>query len=252
MQSSDPTKGWKAIKLPMEPTDPGMKLGVDKNGLYIGFYQLTGDTHTMMSVHAIPIADAIAADGPSLAHLQTFSKLEIECFPATDLNPNKTADAPAILLHHEFGNSFSKMFMYKITWAGSKALISKMQTIPLSKTYIIPNASGKNHAVQPAPAREATPTRAGAPFASTSTATASSPATRPSARSTRVAESSGVKSGPRTVPSCRKVLSMIPICRLSVPSLAVDSAGNVVAGLARGPRGQARIPSAYVMMQYDA
>jgi hypothetical protein len=147
--SSNPTKGWKAIKLPMEPTDPGMKLGVDKNGLYIGFYQLTGDTHTMMSVHAIPIADAVAADGPSLAHLQTFSKLEIECFPATDLNPNKVADAPAILLHHEFGNSFSKMFMYKIIWAGNKASISKMATIPLSKTYIIPNASGKNHAIQP-------------------------------------------------------------------------------------------------------
>ena len=31
-ESSDPTKGWKAIKLPMEPTNPGMKLGVDKNG----------------------------------------------------------------------------------------------------------------------------------------------------------------------------------------------------------------------------
>jgi hypothetical protein len=66
-ESSDPTKGWKAVRLPMEPTDPGMKLGVDKNGLYIAFYVLTGDTHTMMSVHAIPIADAIAPDGPSLA-----------------------------------------------------------------------------------------------------------------------------------------------------------------------------------------
>jgi hypothetical protein len=145
-ESSDPTKGWKAVRLPMEPTDPGMKLGVDKNGLYIAFYVLTGDTHTMMSVHAIPIADAIAPDGPSLAHLQTFSKLEIECFPATDLNPNKAPNAPAVLLNHEFGNSFSKMFMYKITWAGITASISKMQTIPLSKTYIIPNASSKNHA----------------------------------------------------------------------------------------------------------
>jgi hypothetical protein len=151
-QSSDPTRGWKAIQLPMKPTDPGMKLGVDKNGLYIAFYVLTGDTHTMMSVHAIPIADAIASDGPSLVHLQTFSKLEIECFPATDLNPNKAADAPAILLHHEFGNNFSKMFMYKITWAGNTASISKMQTIPLSRTYIIPNAAAfKNNAAQPSP-----------------------------------------------------------------------------------------------------
>jgi hypothetical protein len=151
-ESSDPTRGWKAIKLPMEPTNPGMKLGVDKNGLYIAFYVLTGDTHTMMSVHAIPIADAVAADGPSLAHLQTFSKLEIECFPATDQNPNKAADAPAILLHHEFGNTYSKMFMYKITWKGNTASISKMQTIPLGKTYVIPNATAlKNTAVQPPP-----------------------------------------------------------------------------------------------------
>jgi hypothetical protein len=136
----------------MEPTDPGMKLGVDKNGLYIAYYVLTGNTHTMMSVHAIPIADAIAPDGPSLAHLQTFSQLEIECFPATDLNPKKAPDAPAILLNREFGNSFSKMFMYKITWNASSATISRMQTIPLSKTYISPNGSSlKNQAAQPAP-----------------------------------------------------------------------------------------------------
>src|SRR5262249_42140973 len=102
-ETSDPTKGWRAVKLPMEPTDPGMKLGVDKNGLYIAYTVLTGNIHTMQSVHAIPIADAIAAGGPSLAHLQTFSNLEIECFPATDLDPNKPADAPEILLNREFG-----------------------------------------------------------------------------------------------------------------------------------------------------
>jgi len=31
-----------------------------------------------MSVHAIPIADAIAPDGPSLAHLQTFSAVSFD------------------------------------------------------------------------------------------------------------------------------------------------------------------------------
>src|SRR5262249_36588124 len=209
-ETSDPTKGWKAIKLPMEPTDPGMKLGVDRNGLYIAYNVLTGDTHTMMSVHAIPIADAIGPGGPSLKHLQTFSKLEIECFPATDPDPNKAPDAPEILLNHEFGNSFSKMFMYKITWAANKATISKMQTIPLSKTYIIPNAAGKNHAVQPAPGGKLRATRAGAPSASTSTAAACSPVTRPSAPSTRCGGSSGARSGQRTAPCFRKGLSMPP------------------------------------------
>src|SRR5215831_5013599 len=45
-ESSDPTMGWKAVKLHMEPNDPGMKLGVDNDGLYIAFYQLKGDSHT--------------------------------------------------------------------------------------------------------------------------------------------------------------------------------------------------------------
>jgi hypothetical protein len=151
-ETADPTKGWRAVELPMKPTDPGMKLGVDKNGLYIAYYVMTGNIHTMMSVHAIPIADAIAPEGPSLAHLQTFSNLEIECFPATDLDPKKPADAPMILLNHEFGNTFSKMHLYTITWKGNTAGISKLQTIPLGKTYVIPNGSSlKNQAVQPAP-----------------------------------------------------------------------------------------------------
>jgi hypothetical protein len=151
-ESSDPTRGWKGVVLPMAPTDPGMKLGVDKNGLYIAYYVLTGDIHTMMSVHAIPKADAVAPGGPSLAHLQTFANLEIECFPATDLDPDKPADAPEVLLNREFGNSFSKPHLYKITWTGKTARISDLQTIPLSKTYQSPNgASRQNLASQPAP-----------------------------------------------------------------------------------------------------
>lgn len=69
--SSDPTQGWHGVKLPMEPTDVGMKLGVDRNGLYITYIINTGDTHTMHGCYAIPKTDAIAAGGPSLAHLQT-------------------------------------------------------------------------------------------------------------------------------------------------------------------------------------
>jgi hypothetical protein len=150
-ETSDPTNGWKEVVLPMAPTDPGMKLGVDKNGLYIAYYVLTGNIHIMMSVHAIPKANAVAAAGRSLAHLQTFANLEIECFPATDLDPDKPADAPEVLLNREFGNSFSNLHMYKITWAGNTASISKLQAIPLSQTYQSPNgASLKNLARQPA------------------------------------------------------------------------------------------------------
>jgi hypothetical protein len=151
-EGSDPTKGWNGVRLPMVPSDVGMKLGVDKNGLYITFIVMTNDTHTMHTCYAIPKADAIAPGGPSLANLQTFPNLEIESFPATDLDPNKAADAPEILLNREFGNSFSKMYLYKITWAAKSASISQVQTIPLSKTYVSPNGSSlRNQATQPAP-----------------------------------------------------------------------------------------------------
>src|SRR5712692_2215551 len=150
--TSDPTKGWHGVKLPMQPTDVGMKLGLGRNGLYITYAILTGDTHTMHGCYAIPKADAIAAGGPSLAHLQMFTHLELDSFPATDLDPNKRADAPEILLNREFGNSFSQLYLYRITWAGTTASISKAQTIPLSQTYVTPNGSSlQNQAIQPAP-----------------------------------------------------------------------------------------------------
>ncbi|HUV38784.1 MAG TPA: hypothetical protein VMY39_04180, partial [Planctomycetota bacterium] len=79
----------------------------------------------------------------------------IESFPATDLDPDKAPDAPEVLLCHEFpvGNvKFSKLYMYKITWAGKTASISRVQEIPLGKTYTAPNGSSlKNQAFQPPP-----------------------------------------------------------------------------------------------------
>jgi len=48
----------------MAPANLGMKLGFDRNGVYITFIVMTGDTHTMHGCLAIPKADAIAAHGP--------------------------------------------------------------------------------------------------------------------------------------------------------------------------------------------
>ena len=123
-ESMDPTRGWKGVRLPTAPANLGMKLGFDKNGVYITFIVMTGDTHTMHGCLAIPKADAIAADCPDLANVQSFSNLEIESFPATDIDPNKSADSPEVILNREFGNSFSKMYMYKVTWSGKNATIS--------------------------------------------------------------------------------------------------------------------------------
>ena len=151
-ESSDPTLGWRGVRLPMEPANLGMKLGFDKNGVYITFIIMTGDTHTMHGCFAIAKADVIAPDGPVLANVQKFANLEIESFPATDINPDKAADAPELILNRDFGNSFSKMYLYKLTWAGKKATISDAQVIPLSRMYHAPNGSSlQNRAVQPSP-----------------------------------------------------------------------------------------------------
>jgi hypothetical protein len=151
-ESSDPTRGWKGVRLPMEPANLGMKLGFDKNGVYITFIVMTGDTHTMHGLFAIPKADVIAAEGPGMDNVQSFKNLEIESFPATDLDPNKAPDAPELILNREFGNSFSKMYLYRLTWDGKTATLSKAQVIPLSRTYQSPNgASMRGRAFQPAP-----------------------------------------------------------------------------------------------------
>lgn len=151
-KSADPTEGWRGVRLPMEPANLGMKLGFDRNGVYITFIIMTGDTHTMHGCFAIPKQDAIAPDGPVLTNVQSFKNLEIESFPATDIDPNKPADAPEILLNRGFGNSFSKLYLYRIIWSGKTATISKAQTIPLSRTYPSPNAASlQGRAVQPAP-----------------------------------------------------------------------------------------------------
>jgi hypothetical protein len=247
-ETSDPTQGWKGVVLPMAPTDPGMKLGVDKNGLYIAYYVLTGNIHTMMSVHAIPKADAVAAGGPSLAHLQTFANLEIECFPATDLDPDKPADAPELLLNREFGNSFSKLHLYRITWAGNTASISKLQTIPLSQTYQSPNgASLRNRASQPAPggklradeARRTTCVYAhkGSLFACNGAKRAID--SRPGIFWCEVRASDGALLQEGFVDD--------PECDYLIPTLAVDASGNVGLGCTRASENE--FPSAVVMMR---
>ncbi len=153
--SADPTKPWKAVRTGLKSPDFGFRCGIDKHGFYGCHWNFNKDLHTMMDCWVVPKEDLIAADGPNLANVQLFSGIEIESFPATDLDPNKPADAPELLLCHEFpvnNVQFSKMYMYKITWAGKKPSISKVQEIPLSKTYIAPNGnSRKNQAFQPAP-----------------------------------------------------------------------------------------------------
>jgi hypothetical protein len=245
--SDDPTRGWNGAKLPMVPANLGMKLGFDRNGVYITFIVMTGDTHTMHGCLAIPKADAIASGGPDLAHVQSFSDLEIESFPATDIDPGKPADAPEILLNREFGNSFSKMYLYKITWSGKSASISKAQVIPLSRTYVSPNGSSlQNRAVQPAPggklradeARRTTCVYAHGGSLFSCNSAKRTIASRCGVFWCEIRASDGALLQEGFVDS--------PDADYLVPSLAVDANGNVGLGCTR--TSEAEFPSACVML----
>ena len=138
--------------MPFPPHNYGARIGFDRNGLYISVHNGSNDLRKAQTCHAIPMADVVAADGPDLASMQSFADLEVEAFPATDLDSGKAPDAPAVLLHREFGDKAGKLYLYKITWSDKKASISKAQSIPLSKTYQSPNGASKQfQAVQPSP-----------------------------------------------------------------------------------------------------
>jgi hypothetical protein len=151
--SSDPTRPWKGVQLPLPQIDPYMKMGVDKQGLYICSYNGSDDWQQAMNCYVIPKRDAIAAGGPDLTNAQTFTNLQFSTMPAMDLDPNKASDAPQLLLANEFiSGTCDRLYLYRISWSGRKASISKMQTIHLSRTYQTPdNASHLMDAVQPAP-----------------------------------------------------------------------------------------------------
>ncbi len=150
--TADPTEPWNGVKLPIPPHNYGAKTGVDKNGFYVCVHNGSANTHQAHTCYAIAKSDLIAAGGPDLSHMQAFSNLEIDCFPAMDLDPAKAPAAPEVLLNEEFGDVAGKLYMYKITWSGKTASISGAQAIPLSTTYSCPNGSSQqNQAAQPAP-----------------------------------------------------------------------------------------------------
>ena len=142
--SPDPMQPWKGTKLPLPPHDPGMKIGVDRNAVYISCANGSGDSNEALDLYVLPKADAIASGGPILTHAQILSKLRYAAFPAVNVAPQQPENSSAVLLHNEFTEqpTCSKLFLYRIKWAGAKASISEVQTIPLSKTYATPRMEG--------------------------------------------------------------------------------------------------------------
>jgi hypothetical protein len=245
--TSDPTGPWNGVKFPIPPHNYGAKAGLDKNGFYLTVHNGNDDTHKAHTCYAIPKADLIAPNGPDLSHLQVVPDLEIESFPATDLNRDKAPDAPEVLLNKEFGNAAGKLYMYKITWSGTKASISDLQTIPLSKTYSTPNASvEEGKAIQPPPGvklRADEPRRTNCVFAHGGNVFGCNGAkhtlqSRPGILWYEVRVSDGAL--------LQEGLVDDPTCDYLNPSLAVDRDGNIGLGCTR--TSEKEFPSVYVMM----
>ena len=245
--TSDPTKPWRGVKMPIPPHNYGARIGFDKNGLYISVHNGNSDVKKAQTCYAIPMADVVAGNGPNLSNMQALTDLEMEAFPATDLNPQKAPDAPAVLLHREFGDTASKLYMYKITWSGKKASISRAQSIPLSKTYQSPNALSKQfQAIQPAPGlklRADEGRRTLSVFAHGGSVFGCNAAKRKiDSRcgilwyEVRVSDGALLQEGFVDAPDCDYL----------VPSLAVDSKGNIGLGCTR--TSEKEFPSVYVMM----
>jgi hypothetical protein len=245
--TSDPTEPWRGVKMPIPPHNYVARIGFDKNGLYISVHNGSNDLKTAQTCYAIPMADVVAADGPNLANMQALANLHVEAFPATDFDPKKAADAPAVLLHREFGNTASKLYMYKITWSGKKASISTAQSIPLSKIYQSPNGASKQfQAVQPSPGlklRADEGRRTLSVFAHGGSVFGCNVAKRTiDSRcgilwyEVRINDGALVQEGFLDAPDCDYL----------VPSLAVDGKGNVGLGCTR--TSEKEFPSVYVMM----
>jgi hypothetical protein len=245
--TSDPTGAWKGVKFPIPPHNFGAKAGLDRNGFYLTLHNGNNDTHKAHTCYAISKADLIAPNGPDLSHLQSIPDLQIESFPAMDLDPDKSPDAPEVLLNKEFGNDAGKLYMYKITWSGTKASISDVQTIPLSKTYSTPNASvEEGKAIQPAPGlklRADEPRRTDCVFAHGGSVFGCNGAkrtfqSRPGILWYEVRVSDGAL--------LQEGLVDDTTCDYLNPSLAVDRDGNIGLGCTR--TSEKEFPSVYVMM----
>lgn len=237
--TSDPTEPWKGVKMPIRANNLGGRLGFDKNGLYVCVYNGSADWQKAHTCYAIPMTDAIAADGPNLSHLQTFPDLEMDSFPATDLDPKKAADAPAVLFNKAFPGG-DKLFMYKITWSGKKASITNATSIAFSKTYGNPS-----QAVQPAPGdkiRSDPLRRTRGVFAHGGSVFGCNVAQRNNRAGIHwyeVRVSDGALRQEGFVGN--------PDCDYLVPSLAVDGNGNLGLGCTR--MSEKEFPSVYVMMR---
>jgi hypothetical protein len=141
--SADPLQPWRGVSLPLPRVDPGLKIGVDRNGVYISCANGGGNLREALDLYVIPKADAIDKSGPVLTRAQTIPNLMYAAFPAVNFDANQKAETPAVLISNEFGGlECGELYLYRIHWTDARAAISKIQTIRLSRSYAVPRMEG--------------------------------------------------------------------------------------------------------------
>lgn len=248
--SSDPTKLWRGVKLPLPRINPYMRMGIDKNGLYVCSCNGNADMTKGTNCYVIPKQDAAADDGPVLTRAQMFKDLQFSAMPATDPDPDKAADAPAVLLANEFSKgTCGNLYLYKIAWSGGKASISDVQAVSLSRKYLTPNNSTPQmEAFQPKPGPKL---RAGGGGRRIDSAFVRNGSVFGCNGAVRNADSRpGVlwyEVRIRDGALLQEGLVDSPDRDLIFPSVAVDSKGNV--GIGCTGTSQTEFPSVYMMMR---
>lgn len=151
--TSNPLDAWRGAKLPLPRINPYMRLGVDRNGLYVCSCNGHPESSKGTNLYVLPKQDAIAVDGSLLSRGQTFPNLQFSTMPALDPDPEKPADAPMVLLANQFSDGIcAELYLYKVTWSDEGASISGALTIPLSRDYLTPdNTTPAMEAFQPEP-----------------------------------------------------------------------------------------------------
>jgi hypothetical protein len=256
----DPTHPWKAVKYQATMGVDNIKLGIDKNGVYLT--SLVGVNSKTIPVIAIPKTDLLwkGTANPSLEHANYFqvdkaaplaergthgSRGDEGMIPAFDLNPNKKFDEPMILINRFQADPDAETAVQirKVTWTSpGKAVLTGPFVIGLGVTHKEPPL-----APQPPPPGEGLYSPAIRPGGGRMVNAVVNHGNVWAIAATDVNGRAGafwVEVDPRAMKVVQHGLLGDPNAHIIFASLNVDSNGNL--GIAMNRTSESSYPSAYV------
>jgi hypothetical protein len=141
--SSDATGSWKGVPLSGDSGDLAMRVGFDKNGVYV----VQTDIATITSkLFALPNNDVAWSSGNtiSLTHEAVATGKTLDEMPAIDLDQNKATNAPEYFVARSSplagGPVPITLMVDSVAWSGSAATFSSSSiTVPTNFIFNAPN-----------------------------------------------------------------------------------------------------------------